>query len=155
MDCCPPGSSVHGISQARILVWVAISFSRDLSNPGIEPASPAGVGGFFTTEPPGKPSVSVLPCVRAQLCSTLRPHRLQSTRLLCPRDFPGKNTGVGCHFLLQGIFPTQGSNPGLLHWQNSLLVSHQGSPFLGFSLGQRAAAIFAKQAPPAFTQSVG
>jgi len=38
----------------------------------------------------------------------------------CPRDFPGKNTGVGCHFLLQGIFPTQGLNPYLLHhfhWQ--------------------------------------
>ena len=39
---------------------------------------------------------------------------------LCPWDSPGKNTGVGCHFLLRGIFPTQGSNPGLsnlLHWQ--------------------------------------
>ena len=38
----------------------------------------------------------------------------------CPWDSPGKNTGVGCHFLLQGIFPSQGSNPGilhLLHWQ--------------------------------------
>ena len=35
-----------------------------------------------------------------------------ATRLLCPWDFPGKSTGVGCHFLLQGIFPTQGSNPG-------------------------------------------
>ena len=35
-------------------------------------------------------------------------------RLLCPWDSPGKHTGVGCHFLLQGIFPTQGSNPGLL-----------------------------------------
>ena len=35
----------------------------------------------------------------------------------CPWGFPGKNTGVGCHFLLQGIFPTQGSNPRLLHWQ--------------------------------------
>ena len=42
-------------------------------------------------------SNSVLPC------------RLQPARLLCPQDFPGKNTGVGCHFLLQGIFPTQGS----------------------------------------------
>ena len=40
-----------------------------------------------------------------------------ATRLLCPWDFPGKNTGVGCHFLLQGIFPTQGSNLQLLHWQ--------------------------------------
>ena len=35
-------------------------------------------------------------------------------RLLCPWNFPSRNTGVGCHFLLQGIFPTQGSNPGLL-----------------------------------------
>jgi len=42
----------------------------------------------------------------------------EPTRLLCPWDSPGKNTGVGCHFLLQGIFSTQGSNPGLLHcWQ--------------------------------------
>ena len=45
---------------------------------------------------------------------------LLPTRLLCPWDSPGKNTGVGCHALLQGIFPTQGSNPNLLHllhWQ--------------------------------------
>ena len=39
------------------------------------------------------------------------------SRLLCPWDFPGKNTGVGCHFHLQGLFPTQGLNPCLLHWQ--------------------------------------
>ena len=55
---------------------------------------------------------------------------LSAARLLCPWDFPGKNTEVGCHFLLQGIFPTQGLNPSLLHWQvNSLPLSHQGSPF--------------------------
>ena len=42
----------------------------------------------------------------------MRPHELQPTRVLCPWDFPGKNTGVGCHFLLQGISPTQGSNSG-------------------------------------------
>ena len=50
-----PGSSVHGILQGRILEWVAISFSRGSSQPGIEPgslASPALSGGFFTTEPP-------------------------------------------------------------------------------------------------------
>ena len=45
---------------------------------------------------------------------TLRPHGLWPARLLCPWDSPGKNSGVGCHGLLQGIFPTQGSNPGLL-----------------------------------------
>ena len=59
----------------------------------------------------------------------LRPHGLQPTRLLCPWDFPAKNTGVGCHFFLQGIFLTQGLNPHLLHWQeDSLLLNHQISP---------------------------
>ena len=44
-------------------------------------------------------------------------------------DSPGKNTGVGCHALLQGIFPTQGSNPGLPHCRWSLsCLSYQGSP---------------------------
>ena len=41
-------------------------------------------------------------------CPTLWPHRLQPARLLCPWDFPGKSTGVGRHFLLEGIFPNQG-----------------------------------------------
>ena len=46
-------------------------------------------------------------------------------RVLCPWDFPGKNIGVGCHFLLWGIFPTQGLNLGLLHWQvDSSTLSH-------------------------------
>ena len=52
------------------------------------------------------------------------------------RDSPGKNTGVGCHVLLQGIFPTQGSNPGLLHcrWIR-YQMSYQGSPIKrGFGL---------------------
>ena len=49
--------------------------------------------------------------------------------LLCPWNFPGKNTGVGYHFLLQGIFPTQVSNLGLLHcWQILYHLSHKGSP---------------------------
>ena len=55
MVCSPPGSSVHGISQARTLEWVAISSSRGLADPGVKPASPALAGGFFITEPPGKP----------------------------------------------------------------------------------------------------
>ena len=46
-----------------------------------------------------------------------------------PGDSPGKNTGMGCHALLQGIFPTQGSNPGLPHCRQILYyLSHQGSP---------------------------
>ena len=42
-------------------------------------------------------------------------HGLESARILCPWGFPDKNTGVGSHFLLQGIFPTQGMNASLLH----------------------------------------
>ena len=61
--------------------------------------------------------------------SSLYPDALQPARLLCPWDFPGKNTRMGCHFLLQGIFLTPGLNPRLLHWQaDSLPVSHLGSP---------------------------
>ena len=58
MDCGPSGSSVHEISQARILEWVEpFSSPRDLLYPGIKPASPALAGGFFTTESPGKPMI--------------------------------------------------------------------------------------------------
>ena len=59
---------------------------------------------------------------------SLRPHGLGPTRLLSPWDFLGKSTGVGCHFLLQGIFLTQGSNPGLQHCRQMFYpLSHQGS----------------------------
>ena len=62
------------------------------------------------------------------------PYGLYSARLLCPWNFPSKNTGMGCHFLLQGIFPTQGSNLCLLyllHWpKDSLPLCHLGSPNL-------------------------
>ena len=47
MDCSPPGSSVHGIHQARILEWVAISFSRRIPDLGIEPMSPALQADFY------------------------------------------------------------------------------------------------------------
>ena len=50
-------------------------------------------------------------------------------RFVCPWDFPGKNTGVGCHSLLQKIFPTQGLRPGLLHWLvDSLPFEPPGKP---------------------------
>ena len=51
--------------------------------------------------------------VDSVVSDSVRPHRRQPTRLRPPWDSPGKNTGVGCHFLLQGIFPTQGLNSGL------------------------------------------
>ena len=58
---------------------------------------------------------------------SLQPYKLQPARLLCPWNFPGKNTGVGCHFLLEGNFPTQGLNPCLLcllNWQADSLSLH-------------------------------
>ena len=51
----------------------------------------------------------------------------------CPWGSPGKNTGVGCHVLFQGIFPTQEVNPHLLHWRQILYaLNHLGSPFLSY-----------------------
>ena len=76
--------------------------------------------------------VCVCVCAHTGACSvmsdSLSPCGLQSTRLLCPWNFPSENAGVGCHVLLQGIFPTQGLNSCLLHWQvDSLPLGHQGS----------------------------
>ena len=65
------------------------------------------------------------------MSDSLLPHGLQLTRLLCPWNSPGKNTKVGCHFLLQGIFPTQGFNLGLPHCRQILYhLSYQGSRYI-------------------------
>ena len=107
-DCSPPGSSVHGILQARILEWVAISFSRGSSRPRDQTQVSYIAGGLFTDSPQGS-SFQIFKhseCFllshfsRVQLCG---PHRQQPTRLPTPWDSPGKNTGVGCYFLLQCI----------------------------------------------------
>ena len=74
MDSSPPGSSIHRILQARILEWVAISFSNA--------------------------------CMHAKLLfvsDSVWSYGQQPTRLLCPQDSLGKNTGVGCHFLLPSV----------------------------------------------------
>jgi len=99
----PPGSSVHGIFQAGILEWVSIPFSRESSWPRDWPTSlmsPALTGGFLTSGTTWEAMLLLLlsrfSCVR--LCATpwMAAHRLPH-----PWDSPGKNTGVGCHFLLQ------------------------------------------------------
>ena len=72
-DGSPPGSAVPGILQARTLEWAAISFSSAWK--------------------------SKWKWSRSVLSDSLRPHGLQPTKLLCPWDFPGKSTGVGCHCL--------------------------------------------------------
>ena len=71
-------------------------------------------------------------CSYSAMPDSLWPHGLQPARFLCSWDLPGKDTGVDFHFLLQGTFPTQGSNPCFLcflHWQmGSLPPSHLESP---------------------------
>ena len=83
-------------------------------------------------------------CSLVAVSDPLQPHGLYPARLLCPwKRILGKNTRVGCYFLLWGIFPTQGSNPcllHLLHWQaDSLALCHWNIPHyrrgLGFSQG--------------------
>ena len=75
-------------------------------------------------------------CVCAQplqLCPTLCD--AMDCRLLCPWDSPGKNTGVGCHAVLQRSFSTQGSNSSPLHWQaGTLLLAPPGKPYCCSSL---------------------
>ena len=125
---CPMDSgsiqSVHWILQARILEWVAMPSSRGSSQPRDQNCVSCIAGRFFTTEPLGQPilltevglidqvffflfSVLSVYCYqpvslhpRAHVLSHVT-HGLQPARLLCPWTFTGKNTGVGCHFLLQ------------------------------------------------------
>ena len=69
-------------------------------------------------------------CVSSSVVfDSLQPHGLQPTRLLCPWNSPGMNTGMDCQSLLQGILPTQGTNLHLLYCRQILYhLSHQGSP---------------------------
>ena len=79
-------------------------------------------------------------CVSCSVVSDfLRPHELEPTMFLCPRNSPGKNTGVDCHSLLQRIFLSQGSNPGLLH-HRQILYS------LGYRVGHRGETVLSPQA---------
>ena len=80
---------------------------------------------------------AITPCAVCSVLSqpvvsdSLQPHGLQPARPLCPGDSPGMNTGVGCHTLLQGIFQTQGQNPGLLYCRQILYhLSQQGIKYL-------------------------
>ena len=96
------GSSVYGILQARILEWVAIPFFRGSSWTRDRTQVSCIAGRFFTVWAPREAQcIGTAKSLQSRL--TLWPHRQKPTRLLCPWDSPGKNTGVGCHFLLQCI----------------------------------------------------
>ena len=89
----------------------------------------------------------------AQSCLTLcdaRPHGLQPARLLCPWDFPGQNTGVGRHALLQGIFLTQGSNSGLPHCRQ--ILYHLRGVAVGWRLHREGIHVYLQVIPAAVQQ---
>ena len=105
----------HSWEQAEVLYWAG-GLSGSMIWAKVLPTPFSVVGGYSVT-------------MSYVVSDSLRPHGMQRARLVHPWDFPGKNTGVGCHCLLQRIFSTQGSNPHLLHWKvDSFLLSHQRSP---------------------------
>ena len=115
MDCSLPGPSVHGISQTRILEWVAMPSSRGSSQPRDQTHISCGscvAGGFFTPEPPERKTVGVKLLSPVQLFATPWMVAYQAPLSM---GFSRQEYWSGFHFLLQVIFPTQGSNLGLLH----------------------------------------
>ena len=146
MDGSPPGSSVHGISQARILERVAISFSRESSWPK-EWTQETWKSSYLLFLINSWWCCAILHNLAHWYCKlfsyysesvscsvmsdSLQPEGMYPSRLLCLWNSPGKNPGVGSPYLLQDIFPTQGSNLGVLHFRWILYcLSYQGSPLL-------------------------
>ena len=123
----PLDYTVCGILQARILEWVAFSFSKGSSQPrdGTHVSCFSYIESeYFMAEPTGKPHNVVLKSESLSVVSnSLQPHGLYS-----PWNSPGQNTGVGSLFVLPGIFPTQGSNLGLSNCRQILYqLSHNCS----------------------------
>ena len=106
IDCSPPGPSVHGVLQPRTLEWVAISFSkRNYRKKG-----------------------KSLSCVRFFATPWTVACQAPPSMGFSRQEY---RNGVGCHFLLQGLFPTQGLSPGLPHCRWILYqLSHQGSHYI-------------------------
>ena len=123
VDCSPPGSSVHGIFQARIVEWVAISFSRG-SSPSRDWTCVSCIGRQILYHCATWEALFKWSGSRSVTSDSLWPHGLYS-----PWSSLGQNTEVSSLSLLQGIFPTHRSNPGLLYCRRILCqLIHKGSP---------------------------
>ena len=133
MDCNSPGSSVHGFS------WQEYWSGLPRPSPGDLSAHGSNLClcflhwqvGSLPLIPPGKPRIKYVLC-----CASLPSHvqlfvtpQTAAHQAPLSMDSPGKNTGVGCHALLQGIFLTQELNWGLPHYRRILYqLNYQGSP---------------------------
>ena len=132
MDCNLSGFSNHGIFQARVLEWVAISFSRGSSWPR-DWTYVSCIAGICLTIRATREDLGRKNYGKSVLCLVT-----QSSLTFCDLvdcNLPGspvhgyspvRKTGVGCHALLQGILPAQGSNSDLPHCRWIFLLSHQG-----------------------------
>ena len=121
--------SVHSLSSHSIS-GATFTFPSCL----LTPPPPAKCQGLSETCPYYLPNAYILfnpheSVSHSVMSNSLPPHGMQPTRVLCPWDFPGKSTGAGCHFFLQGIFLTQGSHRSLPSCRQILYhLSHQGNP---------------------------
>ena len=133
MDCSLPGSSVHRILQKRIPEWVAKPSSRELSQPRdrtcVSYVSCICRQVVYLGSQWGSQIVKSVLCLITQSCLTLcEPMDCSLPGSSVHGDSLGENTRVGCHALLQGIFPIQGLNPGLPHCRRILYhLNHQES----------------------------
>ena len=126
MDCGPSGSSVHGISQARILEWVAIPFSKGSSHPGIEPRSPT----LWADSLPGEPQGLFLSQFSLSVVSnSLQTHGLQKARLPCPSPTP-RDYSNSCPYNLDFQREKTQNNTSTFKWK----LSFQGSTLGAFEL---------------------
>ena len=125
MDCsfidCQASLSIRFLRQEY---WSGSPFPSlgDHPDPGIKLTSSALAGGFITIEPLRKPQLFVQLHVSESESHSVMSDSLQPHGLYSPWNYPGQNTGVCSHSLLQGIFPTQGSNPDPLHCREILTV---------------------------------
>ena len=130
MCCSPPGSSVHGILQARILEWLAMGRrSRGSSRP-------SDLTCISSVSCIGKQVLYHCSCycsVTSAMSNSVWPHRRQPTRLRCPWDSLGKKTGVCCHFLLQCMKVKVKSLSHVWLFVTPWTAVHQAPLSMGFS----------------------
>ena len=121
--CCLPGVRGNGVlADTRLSIFSQPALRYIPSQAPLHPPSLLTINNCVSQLPNSTWDTNIHASSKRSACSvvsvlsdSLRPHGLESTRLLCPWDSPSKNTRVGCHALLQGIFPTQVSNPRFLH----------------------------------------
>ena len=132
IDIFPKMSAIWSMELSKQEYWSGLPFPSpgDLPNPGTEPRSPALQADALPSEPPGKPIWNTEPQRSAHKWKLLvMSDSLQLHGLYSPWNSLSLNAGVGSRFLLQGIFPTQRSNPDLPHCRWILYqLSQQGSP---------------------------